>query len=307
MTTGDTSSPHSKAWRSLSKQERQALVNTLFATYPQAEAFFADVDAMLSAEEGLPHLALVGASGTGKTMLLQQWLNQSPQKASALYLSLSPSSLRGILLKGLSQLGYSRVEGIERQSLQELINWFYRAITFSEKRLVVLDDVQFLVAWRAPKAHTPAAEILLVLSSMELQLVLSGLPEETDFLLNSYPQVGQRIRTRHVLTPFCWDPNDPEETSIPFRSLLDQIDQQLPLDESNLSDEALASRLFAASDGSLGLLVPLIRGAAFSAIERDVPTLTLDLLAESYNAHLASLLFRQGKPNPFVLEYAERL
>ncbi|HEY7413838.1 MAG TPA: ATP-binding protein [Ktedonobacteraceae bacterium] len=300
MTTGGTSSPHSTAWRSLPKQERQVLVNSMFTTYPQAEVFFADVDAMLSSEAGPTDLALMGVSGTGKTMLLQRWLNQSPQKASALCLTLSPSSLRNMLLMGLSQLGYSGVASTGRQSLQELIGWFHQAIRASEKRLVVLDDIQFLVDWNAPKALTPAAEILLVFSSMNLPVVLSGLPEEADFLLKAYPQVGRSIRTRHVLAPFHWDAPHPHEGSFLFRNLLDQIDQQLPLDRSNLSEEALASRLFAASDGFLGLLVPLIQQAALIAIEQDASMLTLDLLAKSYDARLAPLMVRQGKPNPFA-------
>ena len=171
--------------------------------------------------------------------------------------------------------------------------------------MLVLDDVHLLVDWQAAKSLSPAADILPLSALMEVQLVLLGLPEETDFLLKAYPQQGRRVRTRHVLTPFRWDApsansHSPQETPLPFLALLDQIDQVLPLDWSGLSDDALASRLFAASDGFLDLLVPLIQQATYRAIEQDVPTLSLELLAKAYDVHIATRWARHGKPNPFA-------
>jgi hypothetical protein len=59
-----------------------------------------------------------------------------------------------------------------------------------------------------------------------------------------------------------------------------------------------AFRLYCATNGYVGYLMKLVRGAAHLAIDRSLDQLDLELLAEAYDERLAARV--PSRPNPFI-------
>lgn len=134
-------------------------------------------------------------------------------------------------------------------------------------------------------------------------VVLLGLANEAEKVLDANPQLARLFAARRSLAPFQWEPTQPEMIT-EFRRFLVTLDRALPLaDSAKLAEPDLAYRLFYASRGVVGDLMALIRHAVCLALTRGKDGLDRTLLSEAYIARLAPT--RPGRTDPFATDHFE--
>jgi hypothetical protein len=104
------------------------------------------------------------------------------------------------------------------------------------------------------------------------------------------------------MQPFPWDRTHPK-TITEFRTSMESIDLELPLDPSGLGKEDMAYRFHSATNGSLGWIMKLIRHAAHLAIVEHCSSLNRVLLQQSYDACITGTVMAENKMNPFSVRH----
>src|SRR5258708_7202398 len=114
--------PTPNDWRTLSEAERYAVVDHILITHQGFKDLLAAIDycnlyAHTSSTHNPPCLAILGATGAGKTTLIREWLarqkvqrQETPERSIILYLYVSvpaKASIKGTASVFLSTLGDS--------------------------------------------------------------------------------------------------------------------------------------------------------------------------------------------------------
>ncbi|NJL10686.1 MAG: hypothetical protein HC908_12325 [Calothrix sp. SM1_7_51] len=88
-----------------------------------------------------------------------------------------------------------------------------------------------------------------------------------------------------------------------FRNFLFILDEKLPLlERSELANKQTSRSIFYATDGIIGYVMKLIRGALQIALKQEQEFITIDLLAASFDKHIKQ--DKPGKVNPFINDYS---
>lgn len=302
----DTVSPDPKQWRSWSKSQRQEWVQQFRVVTSQMRKLWDQFDTMVqvSSHMGFPvpyYHFLTGVSGTGKTTLIQMWREHAAPDIPSLYMVLLPPiSFRHFIAGCLAALGDPEPgRGTTWQMQERLI----QTIKATEVRILFLDEMDHLIKKTGSPAFSETGAAILsfidqLAQDFNLTLVLVGLLEEAEWLLQANPKLTRRMQAPQLLGPYSWDASRPE-TIRDFCCLMHAIDEALPLDWSGLGTEEMAFRFFFASDGNLRRVMRLVRSAALQAIEEDATTLSLEALAQVYEHVITSGSLGEQKPNPF--------
>lgn len=300
-----------KQWRILTDQQRYALIDQFFIThyrlFPVFEEFERTAAQAREAETWLPYgLALLGESGVGKTAAVKHWMKTAPvycdtslpeeQKAYK-YISLSapttPKALLAGMLRMLEDPSWNRgTTGNMARRLRCLLK-------IQAKRLVIFDNIHhFFGPGIDRELYVNVLEQLTLPN--DIAVVFIGRLEAAETLLHTHSPLHRSIETVRFLRPFQWD-KEHLATIRAFRQLLQMIDQQLPLDPSNLDDEAAAHSIYYATDGNPARIFELIRLAAKKAVRIRAESLTRRLLAEAYDELITSKKRETQKEqvNPF--------
>lgn len=304
--TEEKAPPDPKQWRSWSKNQRQEHVHQFRIVTPQMRRLWDDFDTavQLSRRMNLPEpycQMLTGVTGTGKTSLVQMWREHVAPDVPSLYMIIPTStSISEFITECLSALGDPEPwRGLTQQRAWRLVGM----IKAAEKQIIFVDEVQHLIDKTGISAIPRGSEGILSLlfrinNDLNVPLVLIGLSEETQLLLQASPKLASCVPSPRILGPYAWDSSQPE-TVQDFRRILHVIDQSLPFDWSDLETEEMASRFFLASDGVLRQVMRLVRTAALQAIEEDASTLSLEGFAKAFEYAIANSFRGNKKPNPF--------
>ena len=302
---------NSKDWRTMTKIQRIDLVENLLLTHQRFNTIMERINYCARFGDEIksknpPCLAILGNTGAGKTTLVDTWLAnaplyemETPEGTCIPYLYvLVPSSPKkkgavSAFLRALHDPNPSR--GTE----WDMIARVHLLIKRCKVQVIFIDEFQHLVDKDTQKVVQAVADLLKdIVNQSHRPMILTGMLGEAEVILEGNDQLDRRVGTPMVLQPFEWDRHR-SETIKEFRTLMRDIDVALPLDISNLQDEETAFRFFYASDGYLGWIMEIIRGAAIRAIDTGCNTLNMSLLAFGYETRLAGTEMGFGKVNPF--------
>jgi hypothetical protein len=300
--------------KNLSPAERCAIIERIIITHPAFTALQAELDrchlyAQNISTSNPPCLAILGETGAGKTTLLDDWLTRQKYQRSEtssgslqpyLYVSVpAKASIKGTAAAFLSTLGDPNSA---RGTQWNMVNRLYALIKSCQVRMIFVDEFQHLLNRDTQRVLNEVADFLKdLINQTRVPMILVGQPGEAEPILQTNPQLSRRVGSPRYLKSFPWERSEPCTLS-EFCTLMESIDQELPLDPSGLGDPNVAFRFHYATDGYLGWIMQLVRYAAYRAIKTGCPTLTRPLLQQGYDACLAGTVVGLGKTNPFAHE-----
>ncbi len=300
-----------KQWRSLTNAQRIDMVEHLLIKHKNFNILFARIDycARFGSEiksKNPPCLAILANTGAGKTTLIDTWLANAPLSEMEtpegtiipyLYVPvLSNPKKKGAVAAFLRAL---HDPNPSRGTEWDMISRVHRLLKKCRVQVIFVDEFQHMIDKDTQKVVYAVTDFLKdIITQTHCPMILTGILGEAEAILEANEQLDRHIGTPLILPPFEWDRQRPE-TIKEFRTLMRDIDRGLPLDLSDLQDEEMAFRFFYASDGYLGWIMEIIRGAAIQAIDTGCNTLNATLLANAYQTRLAGTEVGYGKVNPF--------
>ena len=302
------------SWKNLSKTERCALIERIIITHPAFTALLAELDrchlyAHHISTSNPPCLSILGATGAGKTTLIEEWLTRQKYRRSEtisgslrpyLYVSVpAKASIKGTAAAFLTTLGDPNPG---RGTQWNMVTRLYALIKSCQVRMIFVDEFQHILNRDTQRVLNDVADFLKdLINQTNIPMILVGQPGEAEPILQTNPPLSRRIGSPRYLKPFPWERSEPCTISA-FCTLMESIDQELPLDPSGLSEPDTAFRFHYATDGYLGWIMQVVRHAAYLAIETGCSTLTRPLCHLAYYACIAGTVLGQGKTNPFAQE-----
>jgi hypothetical protein len=294
-----------RRWRELSASERIAYANKLIILHPR---FREAVDLLGRCHRGSQQMrepncgAVLGASGVGKTSVVDHYLRQHPLEETdtgtrqpvlkvTLQPDTSPKGIAADLLLALGDPAWSR------GTVQSLTSRAVKLLEHCGVELIVLDEFHHLFDVDRAKVMTKASQWLKVLIvNTSIPVVVCGMPE-AEYVLSA-EHTERRFKHRLALRCFTWrSPQGRRE----FCGMLKKLDHTLPLDEvSGLASAELAGRCYLACRGVPDYLMTLVRGSMAEAVQRGNERIDVDDLARVYEQCLAQQRVLAEQPNPFI-------
>lgn len=249
-------------------------------------------------------LCLIGATGVGKTTLVQSYAAAFPRyetewgtRSPTLYLETPhPVTVKGMTAALLHALGDPRAfKGTQPEMNARLQGY----IADCGVQLVILDDFHHLIDKQTNRILRHVSEWLKVLiKNTGVVYVVVGIEGEVERILDANPQLS-RLFVREYLQPFPWQPDD-RITITEFARLVSFV--QEVLDATMAEEEPVFVSLFRlhlATSGVMSNILNLFRKA--QRIQQrnglaDQP-LTLGVLAQAYSERLLPHI---GRANPFL-------
>jgi hypothetical protein len=295
------------AWKKVPAVERLAAAQKLLILHPR----FRDAVRLLERchqsfrQTGEPQCgAILGASGVGKTSVVDHYVRQHPPVESEtgirqpiLKVTLQPDARpKGIAADLLLALGDPAWSS---GSVQTLTNRATRLLQRCGVELIVFDEFHHLFDLERAKVMTKAAQWLKVLIvNTRIPVIVCGMPEAEHVLRAEHTE--RRFKERLTLSCFTWRTATGRQE---FCGMLKKLDGCLPLAESSgLPESDLAGRFYLACRGVPDYLMTLVRYAVAEALGRGREQIDLSDLARVYEQKLSQQRVLSDQPNPFIGE-----
>ncbi len=292
-------------WRDKPIHERIILANKLLVLHPRFREAINVLQRCHNSTScgGEPICgAILGASGTGKTSVVDHYSRQHPREKTetatrqpVLKVTLQPDARpKGIaadILLALEDPAWSS------GTVQTLTNRAVKLLQRCGVELIVLDEFHHLFDMDRLKVMTKASQwIKVLIVNTGIPVVVCGMPESEHVLRAEHTE--RRFKERQTLHCFTW------RTTLgrrEFCSMLKKLDDSLPLGEtSGFAEPEVAGRFFLACRGVPDYLMTLIRGALAEALHRGSERIELTDLARVFETHLAQQRVLLEQKNPFV-------
>lgn len=276
--------PSARAWADEDDAARVRRIRTdRWIAYARAEATLAAFDDVMSFPKRtrMPNLLLVGPTNNGKTMIVEKFRRAHPPTEAAdapdgvanipmirVQMPCGPDERRffGAILDALGMQAWSSDTVAARQDLA------VRLMRKTGLRLLVIDELHNVLSG-VPMQQRRLLNLLRWIGN-ELQIPLVGVG--TAEALRAIRSDDQLVNRFEPLPLPLWIEDDE------YLRLLSTLEAVLPLRRpSGLARPALASRVFALSEGVLGEIVAVVTRAAVRAVTLGVEAITTKLLDEA--------------------------
>ena len=248
-------------------------------------------------------MCIFGPQGVGKTTIAQEYAGRFPIREEAKrrivpvlnVTTPSPANVRGLASELLLALGDPLAE---TGSAIKLTLRLYKLIPECQVKQLILDELQHFGDYDGQTQVRNVSNWLKnLINKCKIPVVLMGMPYAEE-ILTSNDQLARRFKIRERLHHFSWKE---EQARLTFRKFIQMLTSALPLSKNAmLSDEETSLRIFCATRGRLSFVVGLIRQAGGYAVERNLDTVDIDLLAEVYSETLGTLSPGPDGENPFA-------
>ena len=236
--------------------------------YARAEAALAAIDDVLSFPKRtrMPNLLLVGPTNNGKTMIVEKFRRSHPPveaidaevgvaRVPVLKIQMPPGPderrFFGAILEGLGMGQWSGGNLAARQ------NDAVRLMHANEVRMLVIDELHNILSGARNQQRRLLNLLRWLGNELQIPLVGVGTPEALR-AIRSDDQLANRFEP---LPLPLWTEDEA------YRRLLGTLEAVLPLRKpSGLAEPALASAIFARSEGVLGEIVAIVTRAAVDAV-----------------------------------------
>jgi hypothetical protein len=258
----------------LSPRERKRLVHSMRVQFPGRTAIIEALEKCLeeSAYSAEPKCLFVGGmSGVGKSSVIETFYAKYPRvprgeadRIRVLVVSIpAPATVKGTVSAALEALGDPMAHtGVLSKMTARLFEFLDR----NGVEMIIFDEFQHLIDSDSRKVLGKVSDwIKTLVIGAKRPIVLVGLPE-AEIILDANPQLRRRFPRREHFGRFRWDT---AERRAEFRMLLRTIESCLPfLGRSDLDAPETAEWFFDKTEGTLGLVMMLVREAAELAIDR---------------------------------------
>jgi hypothetical protein len=301
-------------WKTLTDAERYSIIEQILIMHKGFTDLLAELDycnrySQSSSTHNPPCLAILGETGAGKTTLVQEWLARNCQTRSQtplgshipyLYVSVpAKASIKGTAAAFLATLGDPNPG---RGTQWNMVTRLHALLKRCQVRMIFVDEFQHILDRETQRVLNAVTDFLKdIINQSTIPMILIGQKGEAEPILQTNPQLSRRVGTPRYMNPFQWDRARPK-TITEFRTLMESIDLELPLDPSGLGKEDMAYRFYYATNGYLGWIMHLIRHAAHLAIKEQCSTLNRVLLQYAYDACIAGTVMGEKKMNPFSVK-----
>jgi type II secretory pathway predicted ATPase ExeA len=259
--------PSAQSWADEPALERIRRIRTdRWIEYARAESALAKMEDLLAYPKRMrmPNMLLVGPTNNGKTMIVEKFRRDHPQKLFGTgYVALvpvlkiqmpagpdEPRFLTAIVeTLGKERAANTRLATLQGQALQTMQR--------KQTRMLVIDELHNILSGTPPQQRRMLNLIRWLGNELQIPLVGVGTVEALR-AVQSDDQLANRFE------PFAlplWSDDDD------FRRLLNTLEAVLPLRKrSDLDDPALANRIYAAGEGILGEIIAIVMQAAVEAV-----------------------------------------
>jgi hypothetical protein len=304
----------------LTKPERCKLVEKIFVIYPRFKALKDEIAhcheySKISADPECMFLG--GLSGSGKTTLLETYAEMFP-------VSIDKEGMNvPVLLAGVPAKANEKTLAAELLLMlgdppphvgpaHELTRRLRGLLKDCGTLLVFLDEFQHFFDKDSAKVLRRLSDWLKdLIDRTHIPFVLAGMPYAEKIFREPFnDQLLRRFPIRRTLGSFGFVT---KEDRLEFRAFLKALDQQLPFAQiSHLSDPEVALRIYCATGGRVGKIMPLIRRAGELGINQGAPYIDASILADAYDDRLRQdqpdktnsfrVQFNELRPEPFLEE-----
>ncbi len=243
---------------------------------------------------------LCGDAGAGKTTLIRDLQRRYPDKRTedgmqkrVLVATMPTTVSEAALVKSiLRAMGYTIPAKSNAEDMKVQIAKNAKRLG---THLIIMDEGHNFTSKR--KIEDAGNFFKNLLNEIECQLLFAGLPEIAN--LRDEEQYDRRAHPNIHLAPYDWRYPAPR---IEFMALMAEFEKLLLFPErSDLSSHDMASRLYIAAKGHVGLVVRCLSLAVELATWRNEPKVSKALLAEAF----ASWERRDAEPEP--IDFDEEL
>lgn len=280
----------------LSRLEKHKITERIIVRYP----FFNHVKSQLKHCQTFSKIAaepecilVTGVRGSGKTTLMNSYAAEHPRRITSegsivpvlKARTPSPASTKNLataLLKSLGDpnpaTGSVNVQTLRLKSL----------IEDCKVELIMLDEFhQFIDRDSYSILYEMTEWLKNFIDDTKCPVALWGL-SYSSIILKANEQLERRFSIRETIKPLAWQMQDGQKEGTALLRFLKYLDDGLPfIEKSMLDSEEMAFRIYYATDGIVGFLMKLIRRAAYFAIEKDLASLNLEVLAKAYEERLS--------------------
>lgn len=267
------------AYLERSAQERITYIRSpRWIGYPRAQEILAQLENLLTHPKAhrMPNLLIVGDTNNGKTMLVRRFCNQhkpddNPEgeaaKVPVLFIQAPPVPDESRFYNAILELLFAPYKPGDRADRKQ-----FQAIKLLRTvglKMLVIDEIHHLLAGSMTKQKAFLNVIKYLGNELEVPIVGVGTRDafraiQTDLQLSN--------RFDQALLP-RWANNEM------FLRLLATFERSVPLrNPSNLTDGALADKIYSMSEGYLGEISRVLESAAVRAVETGLERIDKKLL-----------------------------
>lgn len=311
--TQTTSRKDPKPWE-YTLQEKLILLKEFRIAFPAFRNAMDEVNEMIELGDcalGFSGIFIIGESGSGKTTFLESILHRYPSyddedrtvRPAVMAKIPSVPSIKSIARRILTQLG-DPLANAKRRDNDELTTAVVTLLKECRTQVLLLDEINNFLQKKG--RHDSVLDlsnwIKEIVDDSGVLIVLSTLPIG-EAVLRSNEQLERRFSTPLYLE-LAKDNNWKSDLK-DFRGVLKEIDNKLPMLRRSYLDQAdLATRLFFAADGRIGLLMKLLKRAIRIAHKSAAPQLDHAILEEAFRAEIWNK--GEGPLNPFNHNFVKR-
>jgi type II secretory pathway predicted ATPase ExeA len=259
--------PSAQSWADEPALDRIRRIRTdRWIEYARAESALEKMEDLLAYPQRMrmPNMLLVGPTNNGKTMIVEKFRREHPQKLFGTgYVALVPvlkiqmpagpdeyRFLTAIVeTLAMDRNASSRLAVLQSQVLETMRR--------KQTRMLVVDELHNILSGTPPQQRRLLNLIRWLGNELQIPLIGVGTVEALR-AVQSDDQLANRFE------PFAlplWNDDDD------FRRLLSTLEAVLPLRKrSDLDDPALANRIYAAGEGILGEIIAIVMRAAVEAV-----------------------------------------
>jgi len=259
--------PSAQSWADEPALERIRRIRTdRWIEYARAESALEKMEDLLAYPKRMrmPNMLLVGPTNNGKTMIVEKFRREHPQKLFGTgYVALVPvlkiqmpagpdehRFLTAIVeTLAMDRNASSRLAVLQSQVLETMRR--------KQTRMLVVDELHNILSGTPPQQRRLLNLIRWLGNELQIPLIGVGTVEALR-AVQSDDQLANRFE------PFAlplWSDDDD------FRRLLNTLEAVLPLRKrSDLDDPALANRIYAAGEGILGEIIAIVMRGAVEAV-----------------------------------------
>ncbi len=251
-------------------------------------------------------LLIVGASGSGKTTALEDYMADFPDLTLENVSRSSPlpqdmdrlhdgdirrivyveaperTTRRALVAAILGAYGYKARDHWNTSDVIEKIA-FYAEEMGTE--LIFIDEGHHMVNDANPDATAEVTEFIKsLLNRVKVQIVIAGLPPLLDIAAPGQKtmQLRRRLQPPVILKPYSWISRSGRTM---FSSVLGVMEKMMHLpDPSGLAKHEVAKRIYVASRGEIGMVSKYLSQALTLALARGKRSIDLDLLGEVHTS-----------------------
>lgn len=246
--------------------------------YPKAKSILAKMEDLLNypRTHRMPNLLIVGDTNNGKTMLARRFNSLHPAAdnpdgngvlAPVILIQAPPVPDEGRFYNALLELlfaPYRPSERVDKKQFQVI-----KLLRYVGLKVLVIDEIHHILAGNLNRQRA-FLNVLKYLGN-ELQISIVGVGTKDAFrALQTDPQLSNRFEP--VLLPRWEMDND-------FLRLLASFERMLPIkNQSGLTSNQIATKLFAMSEGYIGELSRILSEAAILSITSKKEAIDLNIL-----------------------------